>query len=442
MVETSGDFWEKRSVHMSIAKKIALGCLAVSVTTYGTSAFFIFVLQPYFEHLISASAFTLLTIAAGIFWTVLLGWLSARWFIRPLLTVSAAAAKVASGNLDVRVQESRSRDELGQLVNGFRDMLDNLKTMIREIARNSTVTNQSVVELSQAIESATLQIERISIVSSDIRSLTDEQESRTQQVLTSFSDIQDSVEVIKTKSSDTVELTGSMRTLIRESIEDIMRLIDGMRRLVEETRQSAEHVLELRDKADKISEFSDVVAEIANQTHLLALNASIEAAHAGELGRGFQVVAGEIRKLSEESTNAVTEINNLTAEIQGEIHEAVHRIRDQAELGEEEFRRTELVTEAIRKVEDSSARVTEAVSQVGTMIERQADIFRAATAQIGEIADMSARIAMHTTEVSGSTQEQTAFMEQLSATFEELRNMANQLNDEASKFVLPERERK
>lgn len=423
---------------MSIAKKIALGCLAVSVTTYGTSAIFIFLLQPYFEQWISANVFTLLTIAAGIFWTVLLGWLSARWFIQPLLEVSKAAAEVGAGNLTVHVKENHSQDEIGQLVNGFRGMLENLKTMILEVSRNATVTNQSVEELSQAITSATLQIERIAIASTDIRNLTEEQESRTQQVLTSFSDIRESVEVIKEKSAETAEMSDTMRQRIRESIDDILHLIDGMRRMVGETQQSAEHVLELRDKADKITEFSHVVAEIANQTQLLALNASIEAAHAGELGRGFQVVAGEIRKLSEESANAVTEINNLTAEIQGEIHRVVHHIRDQAELGEKEFRRTEQVSDAIRIVEDSSQRVSEAVNLVSSMIDRQTSIFRAATEQIGDIASMSVSIASHTTEVSNSAHEQTAFMEQLSSTFDELRSMANQLNEQAGKFVLPE----
>lgn len=124
---------------MSIAKKIALGCLAVSVTTYGTSAIFIFLLQPYFEQWISANVFTMLTIAAGIFWTVLLGWVSARWFIRPLLEVSKAAAEVGAGNLTVRVKENPSRDEIGQLVNGFRGMLENLKiTKFLETLRSRT----------------------------------------------------------------------------------------------------------------------------------------------------------------------------------------------------------------------------------------------------------------------------------------------------------------
>ena len=433
---------KKGACFMSIAKKIALGCLAVSVTTYGTSAFFIFVLQPYFEHLISASAFTLLTIAAGIFWTVLLGWLSARWFIRPLLDVSRAAGNVASGNLAVEVKPHRSQDELGQLVNGFREMLDNLKTMIRGIAKNSSVTNQSVEELSHAILNAAQQIERISVVSLDIRSLTEDQEDRTKQILDSFTSIRDSVESIKGKSADTQALSESMMASIRSAIDEIVKLIEGMRRMVEETRQSAEHVLQLRDKAEKITEFSDVVAQIANQTHLLALNASIEAAHAGELGRGFQVVAGEIRKLSEESNQAVSEIQTLITEIQREIHSVVHRIRDQAEVGESEFRRTESVTENIRGVEQSTASVSDAVHQVREMIEMQAEIFQATVQQIGDIADMAGRISQHTSEVSASTQEQTAFMEQLSATFEELRNMANELHAQAARFVLPEEERK
>lgn len=427
---------------MSIAKKITLGCLAVSVITYGTSAFFIFVLQPYFEHWFSSTAFTLLTFAGGIFWTVLLGFLSARWFIGPLLAVSDAAGKVSRGNLSVEVKELRSRDEIGQLVNGFRDMLESLKSMIRDIAKNSDVTNKSVEELSRAIANATQQIERIAVASSDIRNLAEEQDERTRRILSSFSAIGESVDNIRRQSAETGALSESMLETIRTGIDGIVKLIEGMRRLVAETRQSAEQVFELREKAEKITEFSDLVGEIANQTQLLALNASIEAAHAGELGRGFQVVAGEIRKLSEESNRAVAEIHGLITEIQGQIQAVVHRIRDQAELGEEEFRKTEHVTENIRSVEHSTTRVAEAVNRVRDMIEVQSEIFRSAVEQIGDIADMSGRIVQHTTDVSASAQEQTAFMEELTATFEELRAMANSLHSQAGRFVLPEEGRK
>src|SRR5690606_562476 len=331
----------KRSIAMSIAKKIALGCLAVSITTYGTSAFFIFVLQPLFDEWFSATAFALLTFAGGIFWTVLLGFLSARWLIAPLLKVSDAAGKVSRGNLAVEVKEHRSRDEIGQLVNGFRDMLDSLKRMIRDIANHSDVTNRSVEELSKAIVSATQQIERIAVASSDIRSLAEEQDERTKQILSSFSAIRDSVDDINRQSAETESLSESMLQTIRTGIDEIVKLIEGMQRLVAETRQSAEQVFELREKAAKITEFSNLVGDIANQTQLLALNASIEAAHAGELGRGFQVVAGEIRKLSEESNRAVAEIHGLITEIEGQIETVVQLIQDQAEQVEEERRDTE-----------------------------------------------------------------------------------------------------
>src|SRR5690606_2810509 len=173
----------------------------------------------------------------------------------------------------------------------------------------------------------------------------------------------DSVDDINRQSAETESLSESMLQTIRTGIDEIVKLIEGMQRLVAETRQSAEQVFELREKAAKITEFSNLVGDIANQTQLLALNASIEAAHAGELGRGFQVVAGEIRKLSEESNRAVAEIHGLITEIQGQIQTVVHRIRDQAELGEEEFRKTESVTENIRSVEQSTARVAEAVNR-------------------------------------------------------------------------------
>src|SRR5690606_18850395 len=122
---------------MGIAKKIVLGLIAVSITTYGTSAFFIFVLHDLIASSISKVTFTLFTFAAGIFWTALLGYLAARWYIRPLLQLSDASSQAAIGNLTMTVAESRSRDELGTLVRAFRTMIANLQAMIKEISNNA-----------------------------------------------------------------------------------------------------------------------------------------------------------------------------------------------------------------------------------------------------------------------------------------------------------------
>lgn len=421
---------------MGIVKKIVLGLLAVSVTTYSTSAFFIFVLHDYVDHLISASTFTLLTFAAGIFWTCLLGFLAARWYIRPLLVLSKASGQAALGNLGVYVNDNPSQDELGTLVRAFRKMLDSLRSMIHEIQKNSKITNESVNGLSGALLHATQQIEEIAALSDEIRRGAQTQEASTQAALQSFHEINAAVNEITNESTKAVELTQLMYRSLQEGIVHIQSMVSGMQRLVESNRESVQQVNELQEKAEQINNFSQVVGGIASQTHLLALNASIEAAHAGELGRGFQVVADEIRKLAEQSADAVSQIDMLIEVTQREINETVVQIQEQTDLGNHEFERASHVTETLNEFRESTEHVSGAVQLIHSMINEQAHHFQRVLDEVGRIAEIAGSIHLNVREVSGSTESQTAFMQELVATFDQLRGLANELRDQTNKFRL------
>jgi methyl-accepting chemotaxis protein len=419
---------------MGIVKKIVIGILGVSGITYGTSAFFIFVLQDKFSHLVSETAFTLLTFALGIFWTALLGWLAARWYIQPLISLSNASSQAATGNMKVNVKIHESKDELGTLTRAFRSMLENLQSMIRGISNNASITNQSIESLTGAINEATEKIENIAIRSDEITKAAEAQDSSAQSVLHSFTTINQGVASIMEQTVTTTDLSESMMRSVHESSEDIRNLINGVKRLVDSNRESVEQVSALRDKTDRINDFSQIVRSISNQTHLLALNASIEAAHAGDLGRGFQVVASEIRKLAEETTTAVAEIEVLITDMQTEVHHVVTQISDQLELTSEEFQKTAHVTDTLIEVQRSTEGVSKSVQHIHDLIVDEAEQFKLILNEVNDITSAASNISRNSKVVSTSTESQAAFMQEVSAIFEQLKNLAHDLKQQTNKF--------
>ncbi len=419
---------------MGIVLKIVIGLIGVSMVTYGTSAFFIFVLQNYFSGWFSETVFTLLTFAAGIFWTALLGWIAARWYIKPLISLSHASSQAAVGNLKVNVKLHPSKDEVGMLTHAFRSMLDNLQAMIKGISNNATVTNQNVEQLTGAIHEAAQQIENIAIRSEEITRAAEAQDRSAQSVLSSFHAINDSVVSILEQSNASTSMSDSMMKSVQVSNQDIHELIQGVNRLAESNRESVEQVAALAEKTERINEFSQMVRSISNQTHLLALNASIEAAHAGELGRGFQVVASEIRKLAEESTTAVTQIEQLLLDMQNEVNHVVARIHDQLSITTAEYERSRRVTDTLTEVEQSTESVTNTVKYIHALLVDEVSHFQSILNEVDDITLAASDINKNAQVVSQNTEQQSAFMQEVAAIFDQLRKLAQDLQQQTSKF--------
>lgn len=142
----------------SIVKKMVLGITAVSTITYAVSAFFIFILQDLCKDYIPKWLFICITLALGIFWTVFLVWIAAKWFIKPLLQLTDAANKASAGNLQIQIIPNKSDDELRALSLSFSGMIEKLSGIIEGISTNFKGTDTHVAELRSAIVLDKLQL--------------------------------------------------------------------------------------------------------------------------------------------------------------------------------------------------------------------------------------------------------------------------------------------
>lgn len=215
------------------------------------------------------------------------------------------------GDLTIRVDEARS-DEIGELGGWFNKFVISMQDIILQLR-----------DASQAVASASTQI---AASSDEMAGGLQEQESQTQQVAAAVEELSQSIIEVASKSSDASNASKESQSLAEEGGDVVRSTIEEMEGIATEVGASADTINALGIQSEKIGEIIEVINDIADQTNLLALNAAIEAARAGEHGRGFAVVADEVRKLAERTTQATEEVSLSIRGIQGETVSAVTQI--------------------------------------------------------------------------------------------------------------------
>lgn len=422
-------------VSRSIVKKMVLGIVLSSIVTYATSAFCLLVLreQQWFENM-STGLFVGGTLALGVIWTGLFGYIATKFMLKPLISVTKVVTEASTGNLNVEVPQLKSRDEMFQLASAVDNMLSKFRSIVNSIKENSELTDRHIQELQEAVNASAIQLEGLTSQSEKIQTGTSMQASSTIKLNDATDELYKSALHMQEEAELTRQRTTQMNAAATQSEEVFTSLVDGMRRLVEMNKLSLDTVNELSSLAEQIGEISTVVGGISDQTHLLALNASIEAARAGEEGRGFVVVAQEVKKLAESSNRAVNEIRELITQVQDGVAKTVEFIETQHEVSSQEAAQGEKFVTAFKQVKEEAAKVSNTVMTIVEQLNEQTTQVEQSKEQTGTVAEISEHIRLGAEEVLNTSQHQAAVMEEIAASTDELRQRSSDLLAQASYF--------
>ncbi|HXU92371.1 MAG TPA: methyl-accepting chemotaxis protein [Gallionella sp.] len=232
--------------------------------------------------------------------------LVASLFVKPIQALCHALKAVENGDLTKGV-ENRSRDEIGLLERSFNDVLSKLNHIMREVDESGREMEQSAFQIAK--------------ISHEIAEVGHKEQSRSAEVTSVTEQLQQISGNVQAQATEATDRATQTEERAREGIRMVQKNILEMEGTTQEVNQAAVKIAELEQSAGQIHKIIATIQAIAEQTNLLALNAAIEAARAGEQGRGFAVVADEVRKLAERSANSAGEVSRIIDQLGGKVHE-------------------------------------------------------------------------------------------------------------------------
>jgi methyl-accepting chemotaxis protein len=349
-------------------------------------------------------AITLLTLLAGagaVFYVV------RRFIVVPVAAATGLAKEIAANNLDADDIEAGSQDEVGEAVSALNSMKNNLHSVVENIASAA---------------------ERIASAGHELASTATEQSAaattqtdRTSQVATAMHEMSSTVTQVSDAAHEAASAAGKATETARAGGQVVETSVANMRAIAGAVSAAAAKVEELGKSSDQIGEIVAVIEDIADQTNLLALNAAIEAARAGEQGRGFAVVADEVRKLAERTSSATREIATRIHTIQSETKTVVQAMEIGSTQVEEGVRAAEKTGESLAEIIRVNDHLRDMISQIAATTAEQSATSAEVSNNVGEI-DRLAR------ESSNGAQEAAKACEELSSLALDLEKMVRQFS--------------
>ena len=321
---------------------------------------------------------------------IIIGVLITRLITRPIAQAVESAQRIAKGDLTQAILTERT-DEAGQLLMALADMQGGLKSTLVEIANAADQLASAAEELSAVTDESSRGLTR--------------QNDEIQQAATAVNQMTTAVDEVASNAVSTSEASRQATTEAEDGRQQVEQAVSGMSSMVDEINDSTQSVADLAGQVREIGKVIDVIRGIADQTNLLALNAAIEAARAGEQGRGFAVVADEVRALAHRTQTSTVDIEKMIGEVQVGADDAVAAMNKSLTWANNTQALAQNAGDALQRITACVAMINERNLVIASASEEQAQVAREVDRNLLNIQDLSTQTAAGAHQTNASSQD-------------------------------------
>lgn len=368
----------------------------------------------------------------------LLTWLVNRRILTPIQHLMTISEDVSKGILTKKVDDniSNRKDEIGKLGSSINVMLSNFRTLIKEVIDSIEHVASASEQLSASSEETTNAAHQITAVIQEVASGSEAQLHGALESSNSIEEMSKDIQCITHTILNVSTDSAKMANEAEQGNQSIVQAVQQMENITESFKISSNIVDQLTERSKEIGQIASMITNIADQTNLLALNAAIEAARAGEHGKGFAVVADEVRKLAEQTAVSSKQVSDLIDLIQKDSHSSVQSMNTVSEEVDAGLKQIYEVGKAFKRILSATQNVAQRTNEVSAIAEQMSKSTETVTASVETMAIIAKNSAQSSQNVVASSQEQLASIEEITASSESLTKIALELKGIINTFKI------
>lgn len=420
------------NLSLSIKLMLAFFISAIINLSGGGAAYYLAMSGDLQTHIGSLMTFSSIASALIFLYGLYIAYLTAT----PLRRAVNFAETLAKGDLTPSLYSVTQKDEIGQLCNSLNVMLVSFRTLVGNLSQGADIFCESSESLAARADTTANAAQQVALSINQVALGSQTQASSVQTILLAVQEMSTGLQQIDHIVSLANEASTQALTFANEGGQAITKTSAQFRHIHQTVAETGSIISELGEKSTSIESIVETIKTISAQTNLLALNAAIEAARAGEHGRGFSVVAEEVRKLAEQSTQSSAQIEQIIQDININVERAISSMAAEIEVVRSGSQVIDEAQGAFNKIMESTQVVNHQIKEVSLFAHKIAASSQKISTEIEQVSAITQQTTVQAEEVATSSSEQMNSMQEISASAEELQAEAQALQVLARTFKL------